>query len=60
MICVNDEQFLKALSPIEVTDDGIENVICVSDEHFSKAPYSIEVTDDGIVICVIDEQSEKE
>ena len=48
VICVNDEQALKAEFPIEVTDDGI--VTCVNDEQALKAEVPIEVTDDGIVI----------
>ena len=35
VICVSDEQYEKALFPIDVTDDGI--VICVSDEQCEKA-----------------------
>ena len=34
-ICFNDEQKLKAPSPILVTEEGI--VICVNDEHPEKA-----------------------
>ena len=51
IICVSDEQWLKALFPIEVTEDGI--AICVNNEHPLKALSSIEVTDGGIVICFI-------
>ena len=51
MICVSEKHFLKAPSPIEVTDDGIE--IWVSEKHFLKAFFPIDVTDDGIAIYLI-------
>ena len=35
VICTNDEQFLKALNPIEVTNGGIE--ICVNEWQPLKA-----------------------
>ena len=56
-ICVNDEHSLKALLPIEVTEEGI--VICVNDEHLLKAEDPIEVTEEGIEICANDEHPEK-
>ena len=53
VICVNDEQDEKALSPICVTDNGI--VIFVSDEQWKKTLFPICVTVYGIVISLSDE-----
>ena len=36
VICVNDEQFLKEESLIEVTEEGKSNVIFVNEEHSEK------------------------
>lgn len=47
----------KHLSPIKVTDEGIE--ISFKDEHLSKAKLSIEVTEFEIEICSNEEHSEK-
>ena len=49
MILWSDEQFLKQISPIDVTDEGIS--ICSNEEHPLNADNPINVTDDGIVIC---------
>ena len=48
---------VKALFPIDVTDDGI--VILVSELHLQKALHPIDVTDDGITICASAEHSLK-
>lgn len=50
---------MKAHSPIEVTDDGID--ICSNEEHPQKALYPIDVIDEGFsnVICINDEQLSK-
>ena len=58
MICVS-ELLLKAEYSIEVTDDGIINLICAIDLQFWKVWDPILVTDDGIVICVSDEHPKK-
>jgi hypothetical protein len=54
-IAWREEQFLKAPSPIVVTESG--SVMDVREEHSRKAQSSIVVNDSGSVMDVSEEQS---
>ena len=47
---VNEEQYSKAPSPIEVSLEFSPNVTLVNEEQYSKAPFPIEVTVFGITV----------
>ena len=53
----SDKQFIKALSPIVLTEEGIE--IFLRDEHPANAHFPIYFTEYGILISVSDEHPEK-